>query len=77
MKACTSVYVQPMCMYMLGHLGQSTWLPYGLQPATLLSSWDSPCKNTMAHAFLQGIFLDPGLNLRLPELQADSLPLVL
>ena len=41
--------------------------PYGLQPATLLSSWDSPCKNTGVgrHAFLQGIFSTQGLNLRL------------
>ena len=54
--------------------------PYGLQPATLLSSWDSPCKNTGVgrHAFLQGIFLTQGSNLSLLHLlywQADSLPL--
>ena len=55
--------------------------PYGLQPATLLSSWDSPCKNTGVgrHAFLQGIFVTQGLDVCLLYLlrwQAGSLPVV-
>ena len=37
---------------------------YGLYPASLLGSWDSPGKNTGVgcHALLQGIFLIQGLN---------------
>ena len=50
----------------------SKW-PYGLQPYRLLSSWDSPGKNTGvdSHALLQGIFPTQGSNLcllRLPTL---------
>ena len=38
--------------------------PHGLQPARLLSSWDSPDKNTGVdgHFLLQGIFPTQGLN---------------
>ena len=38
--------------------------PQGLQPARLLSPWDSPGRNTGAdsHALLQGIFLAQGSN---------------
>ena len=54
--------------------------PYGLQPATLLCSWDSPGKNTGVgcHALLQGIFLIQGLNpclLCFLDWQSSSLPL--
>ena len=54
--------------------------PYGLQPARLLYSWDSPRKNTAVgcHAFLQGIFPDPMIkpaSPALPVLQVGSLPL--
>ena len=37
---------------------------YGLHPARLLCSWDSPSKNTGVgcHALLQGIFLTQGSN---------------
>ena len=54
--------------------------PYGLQPARLLCSWDSPGKDTgvSCHALLQGIFLTHGLNpsfLCLLHWQAGSLPL--
>ena len=54
--------------------------PYGPQPARLLCPWDSLGKNTRVgcHAFLQGIFLTQGSNLRLLRLlhwQAGSLPL--
>ena len=40
--------------------------PYGLQPAGLLCSWDSPGKNTggSCHALLQGIFPSQGQNPR-------------
>ena len=55
--------------------------PYGLQPATLLCSWDSPGKNTGVgcHALLQGIFQAQGLKLYLSFLlhwQTGSLLLV-
>ena len=42
--------------------------PYGLQPARLLHSWNSPSKNTGVgcHSLLQGIFLARGLNPGLP-----------
>ena len=51
-----------------------------LQPARLLSPWDSPGKNNGVgcHAFLQGIFPTQGLNpglLNLLHCQAGSLPL--
>ena len=51
-----------------------------LQPTKLLCPWDSPGTSTGvgSHALLQGIFLTPGLNLRLLFLlrwQEDSLPL--
>ena len=41
--------------------------PHGLQPARLLSSWNSPGKNTGVgcHSLLQGIFLTQGSNLGL------------
>ena len=47
-----------------------------LQPARLLFPWNSPGKNTGVgcHALLQGIFPDPGIKLRSPALQVDSLP---
>ena len=45
------------------------WLlwPYGLYPAQLLCTWDSPDKNTGVgcHFLLQGIFPTQGLNLGL------------
>ena len=49
--------------------------PRGLYPARLISSWDSPGKNTGigCHFILQGIFPTHGLNPSLPTLQADSL----
>ena len=54
-------------------LGLASLQPYGLQPATLLSPWDSPGKNTGVgcHVLLQGIF--PGTEPWSPALQADSL----
>ena len=41
------------------------FMTYGLWPARLLCSWDSPGKNTEVdcHALLQGIFPIQGLNL--------------
>ena len=41
--------------------------PYGLQPARLLSPWDSSGKNTGVgcYALLQGVFPTRGSNLRL------------
>ena len=35
--------------------------PHGLQPARLLSPWDSPGRNTgvSGHSLLQGVFLTP------------------
>ena len=41
-----------------------TFKRYGLQPARLLCTWDSPGKNTGVdcHALFQGIFLIQGLN---------------
>ena len=44
-----------VCMHVLSHV-QLLW-PHGLQPARLLSPWDSPGKNTGVdyHALLQGI----------------------
>ena len=47
------------------------------KPTRLLCPWDSPGKNTEVgcHALLQVTFLTQGLNLCLPALQADSLPL--
>ena len=49
--------------------------PYGLQPARLLSPWDSPGKNTGVgnHFLLQGIFLTQESNLYLLHWQAGSL----
>ena len=52
--------------------------PYGLQPARLLSSWDSSGNNTGVgcHALFQGIFPTRGLNLcllRLVRWQAGRL----
>ena len=51
--------------------------PYGLQPARLLCSWDSPGKNTGVgcHSLLQGNLPDPEIKPGFPALQADSLPL--
>ena len=53
--------------------------PYGLQPARLLCSWDSPGKNTGegCHALSQGIFPTKGSNLHLLGFllwQAGSFP---
>ena len=50
--------------------------PYGLQPAKLLSPWDSPGKNTGTgcHALLQEIFLTDVSYVYLQG-QAGSLPL--
>ena len=55
--------------------------PYGLQPARLLCSWDSPGKNTGvgSRALFQGIFPTQGSKLRFLRLlhwQVSSLPLV-
>ena len=57
-----------------------SWRPCRLQPARLLSPWDSPGKNTGVgyHFLLQGI-LTKGLNLGLLYLlhwQVGSLPVV-
>ena len=43
---------------------QSLFVTHGLQPTRLLSSWDSPGKNTRmgCHFFLQGIFQTQGSN---------------
>ena len=43
----------------------NSWWPHGLQPARLLSQWDSPGKNTGVgyHALLRGIFPTRGSNL--------------
>ena len=53
--------------------------PHGLQPARLLSPWDSPGKNIEmgCHALIQGIFPTQGSNQHLLHLlhwQAGSLP---
>ena len=52
-----------------------TLRPHGLQPARLLSPWNSPGENTGVgcHALLQGIFLTQVSNLGLLHQQADSL----
>ena len=49
--------------------------PHGLQPASLLCSWNSPGENTgvASHSLLQEIFPDPGIEPGSPELQADAL----
>ena len=65
---------------LLSHVRLFSTQPYGLQPARLLCSWDSPGKNTGVgcHFLLQGIFLTQGWNqrlLHLLHLQVDSLPL--
>ena len=54
-------------------LSRASLQPYGLQPATLLSPWDSPGKNTGVgcRVLLPGIF--PGIEPQSPALQADSL----
>ena len=51
--------------------------PHGLQPASLLCSWNSPGKNTGVgcHFFLQRIFPTQGLDLYLLHWQGGSLPL--
>ena len=59
----------------------STLRLYGLEPARLLCSWDSPGKNTGVgcHALLQGLFQTQGLNpplLMSPALAGKFLPLV-
>ena len=43
--------------------------PHGLQPARLLSPWNSPGKDTTVgcHGLLQGIFPNQGLNPDLPH----------
>ena len=53
-----------------------SWWPHGLQPARLLSPWDSPGKSTGVgcHSLLQGIFLTQRLNLGVLHCQAVSLP---
>ena len=50
--------------------------PPGLEPTRFLCPWSSPGKNTGvgSHSFLQGDLPDPGIELRSPALQADSLP---
>ena len=50
--------------------------PCGLYPARLLCPWNSPGKNTGmgCHSLLQGDLPDPGMELRYPALQVDSLP---
>ena len=65
-------------------LSRASLQPYGLQPATLLSPWDSPGKNTGVgcRALLQGIFPTQGSNphfscLCLQHWQAGSLSLAL
>ena len=51
-------------------------LSNSLRPHGLYSPWNSPGQNTEVGNFslLQGIFLNPGIKLRSPALQADSLP---
>ena len=51
--------------------------PHGLQPFRLLCLWDFPSKNTGVgcHCLFQGIFPTQLSNLRLLQLQADSLSL--
>ena len=46
-----------------------------LRPHGLYSPWNSPGQNTgvSSLSLLQGIFPDPGMELRSPTLQADSL----
>ena len=72
------VYV---CVYVCVHVCACThsvtsnsWWPHGLQPARLLSQWDSPGKNTGVgcHFLLQGIFSTQGLNPGLSHWQTDS-----
>ena len=48
---------------------------YSLRPHGIYSPWNSPGKNTEvgSHSILQGIIPDPGIELRSPTLQADSL----
>ena len=50
--------------------------PPELQPARLLSPWDSPGKNTGVgcHSILQGDLPNPGIEPQSPALQVDSLP---
>ena len=64
-----------ICMHACNKLLQScpTLQPYGLQPARLLCTWNSPGKNIGVgrRVLLQGIFSTQGLNLcllHLPEL---------
>ena len=47
-------------------LAMSSLPPHGLEPIRLLCPWDSPGRNTGlgCHAFLQGIFPDPGTETR-------------
>ena len=49
---------------------------YGLQPARLLSPWDSPGKNTGVgcHSLLQADLPNPGIELMSPTVQEDFLP---
>ena len=58
-----------MCMFVLNHTSvvSNSLHPYGLQPASLLCSWDFLLKNTGVgcHALLQGIFPTQGSNLHL------------
>ena len=63
--------------HMLSHsVTPDSLRPHGLQPTRLLCPWDSPGKNTEVGLPCpppRGL-PDPGIKLRSPELQADSLP---
>ena len=51
------------CMCAVASVVSSSLQSHRLEPARLLSPWDSPGGNTGVgcHALLQGIFLDPGI----------------
>ena len=69
---------EAMCACVLSHFSRVQLLqPYGLWPARLLCSWDSPGKNAGVdcHALLQGDLPNPGIKphlLRLLHGQAGS-----
>ena len=54
-------------------MSDSLW-PHGLYPTRLLCPWNFPGKNTGVPCPSPGDLPDPGIELRSPELQADSLP---
>ena len=71
-----SSFLPPLTCFSHVRLFGTLWT---IQPTRLLCPWDFPGKNTGVgcHFLLEGIFLTPGLNSRLPvspALEADSLP---